>query len=104
MKRRALIILLWAATRELNLQSTRSKCGVLSPLSFSKNKATAATVLFYSTIQLLFQVRPANNFKSGCLSSCAQCEVLLAGDKGGGAKLSTHTLRAVRQLVSLELP
>lgn len=94
MKRGAPIILSYAATCEHGLQSARSKCGVLSPLSFSDNKAAAA-VLFYSTMRLLFQVRPANNIKSGCLSSCAQCEVLLAGGEGGGAKLSTqHAARS----------
>lgn len=56
----------------------------------------------YSTIQLLCQVRPANNNKSGCLSSCAQCEVLLAGEEGGGAKLSSNSQHAARQLVSLD--
>lgn len=83
-----------------SLQSARSKCSVLSPCSFSNNKAA---VLFYGTIQLLFQALPANNIKCGCLSSCAQCEVLLAGEEGGGTKLSTNTLHAARQLVSLEL-
>lgn len=65
--------------------------------------AAAAAVLFYGAIQLLFQLLPANDIKSGGLSSCAQCELLLAGEVGGGAKLSTSTLHAARQLVSLEL-
>lgn len=86
-----------------SLQSARSKCSVLSPCSFSNNKDAAAAVLFYGTIQLLFQALPANNIKCACLSSCAQWEVLLAGEEGGGTKLSTNTLHAAMQLVSLEL-
>lgn len=107
MKSGTQIIFLYAAVCEQSnsLQSARSKCSVLSPCSFGNNKAAAAAaaVLSYGTIQLLFQALPANNIKCGCLSSCAQCEVLLAGEEGGGTKLSTNTLHAARQLVSLEL-